>query len=91
MAENQPALPVEGVASRDLPVEHELINEEREERQPTVSDALREEREETGVSANWGTRPNERGSFGVDFSEHTDQRQSSLSDRKKQMLQNARK
>ncbi|CAB4025791.1 E3 ubiquitin- ligase AMFR [Paramuricea clavata] len=89
---NEPALQALPGASQNVSEEHELppepTNHEREERQPTV-----EERdvEETGTSAVQRTRANERGTFGVDFAEQTDQRQSSLIDRKKQMLQNARK
>lgn len=94
---NEPALQALPAASHNVPEEHELppepTNHEREERQPTVSEDTREERdvEETGTSAVQRTRANERGTFGVDFAKQTDQRQSSLIDRKKQMLQNARK
>ena len=71
----------------------ESTNHEREERQPIVSEDMREQRdsEETRTNAVQRTRTIERGTFGVDFAEQTDQRQVSLSDRKNQMLQNARK
>ena len=70
--------------------ETESSNQEREEREPIVSEDTQEKKpEETGTSSVQNI--NERGTFGVDFAEQTDQRQLSLSDRKKQMLQNARK
>ncbi len=61
----------------------------REERQATVFKDTREETEETGSRT--VHKANERGTFGVDFAEQTDQRQTSLRDRKKDMLHNARK
>ena len=83
--------------SQGIPDEHAPALEEgsgeREERQARVSEDVLEERaaEETGTSSVVRTRADERGTFGVDFAELTDQRQLSLSERKKQMLQNARK
>lgn len=61
-----------------------------DERQATISeDIVLEEREAEDTSARTGT--SERGTFGVDFAEQTGQRQTSLTDRKQQMLQNARR
>ena len=88
------ALPAH-TTSGDSPEEQQLVpestNQEREERQSTVPEDPREEKEATESVAIQKTRTSERGTFGVDFAEQTDQRQTSLSDRKKQMLQNARK
>ena len=77
----------------ERPLLPEPTNHEREERQPVVPEDTREQRasEEISTSAVQRTRTIERGTFGVDFAEQTDQRQVSLSDRKNQMLQKARK
>ncbi|XP_028410123.1 E3 ubiquitin-protein ligase AMFR-like [Dendronephthya gigantea] len=64
---------------------------EEDERQATVSEdiVVLEEREAEDTSSR--SRASERGTFGVDFAEQTGQRQTSLTDRKQQMLQNARR
>ena len=91
----EPALPaLPGHTTPGNSLEEQLVPEstnERDEKQPLVPEDPQEEREAEESVTVQKTRANERGTFGVDFAQQTDDRQTSLDDRKKQMLQNARR